>query len=273
MSSNVAEAVIKRDRNVVLIGLVTVIAVTAVFIIFMARQMASPYPNSYGFTLLDKISAICGPVANASALGGPGFLMLFTMWSVMQVAMMSPTAVPMVLMYSKIERHRQPQRNPYFSTGIFFGGYVVVWTIFSAIFALIQMYLHTASLLSPTMATTSVWLGGGILIAAGLFQFSKIKQSCLNHCRSPIGYLMTEWRGGRNGALLMGMKHGVYCVGCCWILMALLFVAGVMNLLWMALITAFVLIEKIAPAGDRFGKVVGIFFVVWGVGMILWSGF
>jgi predicted metal-binding membrane protein len=119
------------------------------------------------------------------------------------------------------------------------------------------------------MASASPWLAGGILIAAGLFQFSKLKEACLSQCRSPVTYFMLEWREGNTGALRMGLKHGVHCVGCCWVLMALLFVAGVMNLLWMALITVFVLIEKVMPRGELFGRVGGVGMVIWGIGIIV----
>jgi predicted metal-binding membrane protein len=187
------------------------------------------------------------------------------MWTVMQVAMMSPTAVPMILMHGKVERHRQPQKLPFFRISLFFMGYIILWAIFSLAFAALQMGLQSAALLSPTMASNTPWLSGGILIATGLFQFSHLKQACLKQCRSPVTYLMTEWRNGRSGALLMGLKHGAHCVGCCWIIMALLFVAGVMNLFWMAAITAFVLIEKLAPHGDYFGRAVGIVLIVWGI--------
>jgi predicted metal-binding membrane protein len=119
------------------------------------------------------------------------------------------------------------------------------------------------------MASTSHWLSGGILIAAGLFQFSGLKEACLSQCRSPVTYFMLEWREGNTGALRMGLKHGVHCVGCCWVLMGLLFMAGVMNLLWMAVITGFVLLEKVMPKGDIFGRVGGVGMVIWGICLIV----
>jgi len=175
----------------------------------------------------------------------------------------------MVLMHTKVERHRHPEQTPFIPTTLFFMGYILVWMAFSVVLTLGQTFLQFTAMLSPKMASSSPWLAGGILIAAGLFQFSKLKEACLSQCRSPVTYFMLEWREGNIGALRMGVKHGVYCVGCCWILMTLLFVAGVMNLLWMALITAFVLAEKVVPRGDLIVRLAGIGMIVWGIGLIV----
>ena len=148
-------------------------------------------------------------------------------------------------------------------------GYLIIWTGFSLVATLVQWALHSASLLSTGMVRATPILGGILLILAGAFQFSQLKNACLTHCRTPVGFIMTEWREGYRGALIMGIKHGYYCVGCCWLLMALLFVAGVMNLLWMAIITVFVLVEKLLPAGDRIGRYAGVLFIVWGTWLIL----
>jgi predicted metal-binding membrane protein len=257
MTNNVALAVVKRDRMIVLAGLVAVIFAATIYTINMAGQFKKP------------MDVALMPATHSGAPGAQDLLMLVVMWTVMQVAMMSPTAVPMILMHDKIERHRQPQKLPVFRTALFFSGYIILWAIFSLVFALLQTGLQSTALLSPMMAIESPWLSGGILIAAGLFQFSHLKQACLKHCRSPVTYFMTEWRSGRSGALLMGIKHGAYCVGCCWILMALLFVAGAMNLFWMATITAFVLIEKLAARGEYFGRIVGIGLIIWGIWIII----
>jgi len=152
---------------------------------------------------------------------------------------------------------------------IFLSGYPLVWTGFSALTTLAQWGLHEAALLSPMMVSTSPILGGVLLLAAGLFQWTPLKYACLNHCRSPLGFLMTDWRDGRRDALLMGLKHGSYRTGCCWFLMALLFVAGVMNLLWVAAITAFVLIEKAAPRGDLIGRFAGVVLCAAGLIMLI----
>ena len=257
MTNYVAQAVVKRDRMVVLAGLAAVIFAATLYTVHMVALIHKP------------MDVALMPMDHPYFTGLRGFIVLFAMWTIMQVAMMSPTAVPMILMHGKIERHRNPQNFPFFLIGLFFLGYIVLWGIFSLVFALLQLGLQSMTLLSPSMAITNPWLSGGILIAAGLFQFSHLKQACLKQCRSPVAYLMTEWRNGRSGALLMGLKHGLHCVGCCWAIMALLFVAGVMNLFWMAAITAFVLIEKLTARGENFGRVVGVGLIIWGILVII----
>jgi predicted metal-binding membrane protein len=197
-------------------------------------------------------------------------VLLFVMWAVMMVAMMVPTAASMILMFATINRRRRDRQQPYVPTTIFLGGYLLVWTGFSALAMLAQWGLHSAALLSPMMVSTSPLLGGILLLAAGVFQWTPLKYTCLKHCRSPMGFLMTDWREGARGALMMGLKHGSYCTGCCWFLMALLFVAGVMNLLWVTAIMVFVLVEKIAPRGDLVGRVAGGVLVLAGL-VILWQ--
>ena len=255
-STSIANTVINRDRNIVLTGLAAVIVAATIYTV----NMVQAYNGMAAAMLQHHDHAIHG---------NESFLNLFIMWTVMQVAMMSPTAIPMVLMHTRIERNRFPERSPVLRTTLFLFGYILVWAAFSAVFAWIQILLQSMTLLSPAMASTSPWLAGGILVAAGLFQFSKLKEVCLTQCRSPVTYFMLEWHDGDAGALLMGLKHGVHCVGCCWVLMALLFVAGVMNLLWMAIITVFVLIEKLTPKGDFFGRVSGAGMVIWGLAIIL----
>jgi predicted metal-binding membrane protein len=147
---------------------------------------------------------------------------------------------------------------------VFGAGYLAVWTGFSAVAGLSQWLLHRAALLSPAMASATPRLGGGLLIAAGVYQWLPLKGACLMHCRSPLGFFSHAWREGAAGALLMGLRHGLYCVGCCWLLMALLFMAGVMNLLWVAAIAGFVLVEKVVPGGRLLGKVAGALLVAWG---------
>jgi len=190
----------------------------------------------------------------AGAMDAP-LPVVILMWWVMMVAMMVPSAAPMLLVYTTINRRRREQQQPYVPTTVFLGGYLLVWSGFSLVAMLAQWGLHSAALLSPMMVSTSPILGGLVLLAAGGFQWTPLKYTCLAHCRSPLGFLMTDWREGHRGALIMGLRHGMYCVGCCWFLMALLFVAGVMNLLWVAAIAAFVLVEKVVPRGDLVGRV------------------
>src|SRR6266545_6666435 len=186
----------------------------------------------------------------------------------MMIAMMTPAAAPMILMFSTIHRRRSAEGRPAVPTAIFVVGYLVVWTIYSVVAALAQAGLHAAALLSPALAATSPLLAGGLLVAAGVFQWTPLKRACLAACRSPLSFFITCWREGRGGAFVMGLRHGFYCLGCCCALMALLFVAGVMNLLWAASIAVAVLVEKVVPRGDLVGRVAGGGLVVAGLVML-----
>ncbi len=237
------EAVLKRDRVIVLSSLVAISVLAWVYMAYLAwdmepmeMEMAMPQMQVWGF--LDLV-------------------LLFVMWAVMMVAMMVPSATPLILLFAAVNRKRREREDPVVPTGVFLLGYLLIWTGFSVLATIAQWGLHSAALLSPMMESTSSILGGVLLLAAGIFQWTPLKNACLAHCRSPLGFFTTEWREGTGGALIMGLKHGSYCVGCCWILMALLFVAGVMNLLWVATITAFVLAEKALPWGNLVGRVAG----------------
>ncbi|MBF6570017.1 MAG: DUF2182 domain-containing protein [Candidatus Binataceae bacterium] len=186
----------------------------------------------------------------------------FAMWAVMMVAMMIPSASPMVMLYARSIGASGSSSK--FKVAIFVAGYIVAWTIFSAGATLIQLSLQKASLISGDLTVGSL-IGGAILVLAGIYQLTPLKQVCLRHCQSPIGFFMAHWREGTAGALSMGLRHGFFCVGCCWMLMALLFVAGVMNLLWVALIAIFVLIEKVLPWGRMTSSVTGLALVCAGL--------
>ncbi len=266
MTTNpIAQRIYRRDRNVVLVGLTGVILVAAIYTILMTREHLRVNELK---AAANAFILVCTVNFN-DPFAWSDYLALFAMWGVMQVAMMSPTAVPMTLAFTKMDRYKNPERAPWIGSSVFFGAYVIIWLIYSALAALLQWWLHSRALISPTGVAISPYLGGAILLGAGAFQFSSIKDNCLNHCRSPLTYMMNAWEDGLGGALRMGLKHGAYCVGCCWVLMLVLFVAGVMNLLWMAVITTFVLIEKLAPNGDKFGKLIGVGFIVWGAAMMV----
>lgn len=192
-------------------------------------------------------------------------LLIFAMWAVMMVGMMLPSALPTILLFRRAI-HSDPQvRAPVARTFTFASGYVVAWTAFSVVATLLQWGLAHAALLSPMMVSASPWLGGVILIIAGAYQWTPLKNVCVTHCRSPLAFLMQHWRPGMPGALRLGLHHGLYCVGCCWALMLLLFFGGVMSLLWIGAITAFVLLEKLAPYGVQGGRLSGIALVLSGL--------
>lgn len=191
------------------------------------------------------------------------------MWAGMMVAMMVPSASPMIATFAMVQRKRREQERPFVPTGIFLAGYLLAWTIFSAFAAVAQWILHAKALLTPMMMSNNAILGGIILAAAGIFQFTPLKNACLNHCRSPLNFLLTDWREGKFGAFVMGLKHGAYCTGCCWVLMLLLFLGGVMNFFWIAAISIFVLLEKILPKGLLLGKFAGVILIIWALLMFI----
>jgi len=255
------ETILKRDRLVVLAVLSAIVLLAWGYMAFEAQAM---YRTGICQCAGMKMS---GP--DTEPWSSATLLPLFLMWAEMMVAMMIPSAAPMILAFAMVQRKRREQERPFVPTGMFLLGYLIVWTGFSAVAALAQWMLHARALLSPMMVSTSPVLGGVLLIVAGLFQWTPFKNACLTHCRSPLGFLMTDWREGRCGALVMGMKHGAFCTGCCWFLMALLFVAGVMNMWWIAILTVFVLLEKVVPRGLFVGKVAGVFLAGWGAWMIV----
>lgn len=195
--------------------------------------------------------------------------LVFWMWAVMMAAMMVPTAVPAILVFDRVADARRRAGRPVASTAVFVAGYVLAWTSFSLGASLAQWALHAAAGLSAGMATTHALAGAAILVAAGIYQWSPLKGRCLAHCRSPLEFLAEHFRDGRLGALRTGFHHGVYCIGCCWLLMAVLFVAGVMNLAWIALLAAAVLAEKTLPHGPLIARATGVVLIGWGAWLAL----
>ncbi len=242
------ESLLKRDRMVVLAGLA---GVTGLAWAYLLVTGAAP-------------GAEMG-VMQIRPWTGLDFLLMFLMWAVMMVAMMVPSAAPMILLFAAVHRKQQERGQSFAPVSAFVAGYVAVWSAFSLAATLLQWGLEQAALLSPMMVSASPHLGGGLLVVAGLYQWTPLKYACLKHCRSPIHFLAHGLRKGRGGAFVMGLEHGAFCVGCCWILMGLLFVGGVMNLLWIAAIAAFVLLEKVLPYGAGGGRISGALLVLAGL--------
>jgi predicted metal-binding membrane protein len=247
------EAVLTRDRAIVLAGVVGLSALAWAYLLVLAWRV----PH--------EAMAMAMAMPHMHAWGPAEIFFTWVMWAVMMVAMMTPSAAPMILTFAALNRRRQARQGPLVPTAVFVLGYLLVWGGFSVLATLVQWGLHTAALLSPMVVITSPMVGGLLLIAAGIFQWTPLKSTCLTQCRSPLGFIMTAWREGAWGALVMGLRHGSSCVGCCWVLMALLFVAGVMNLLWVAVIAALVLVEKVLPRGELVGRVAGGVFMLAGV--------
>ena len=246
------ESILRRERAILATCLAAMVILSWLYLLQMARDMS-------GMDMPD-MSMVALPQWDASDL-----ILLFVMWTVMMVAMMVPSAAPMTLAFLSLNQRRQGTTRTVVPTYIFVLGYLAMWSAYSALATLAQWGLHEGALISASMIVTSPYLSGGILIAAGVFQWTPIKRACLAGCRSPLSFLMSEWREGKWGAFVMGVRHGSYCVGCCWILMALLFVTGVMNLLAVAVIAVFVIAEKLLARGELFGRMTGGILVVSGL--------
>ena len=266
VSASRLEAALKKDRAVVMTGLAAVVVVAWAYILTGAGMGMS----AFDMTAMSSASgtpAMAGMAMGAAtpAVWSPGYaLLMFFMWWIMMVAMMLPSAAPMVLLFAAVNRKQRERGAIYVPTGIFALGYLVVWGAFSLAATALQWGLERTGLLSSMMTSTSTLLGGTVLVAAGLWQLTPLKHACLRHCRSPLHFLSHNWRKGRFGALCMGLEHGAFCLGCCWFLMGLLFYGGVMNLYWIAGLAAYVLLEKIVPAGHWLGYATGAVLVVWG---------
>lgn len=253
------EVMLRRDCTVVIAGLVAVTLVAWAYLLYLALGMRN-------MGAMDMAHDMAMP--QMQSWGSVELLLLFAMWAVMMVAMMVPSVAPLILMFARAKRQKGGSRVIGLA-GILLLGYLLAWVGFSVLATLAQWMLHSAGLLSPMAVTTSPIFGGLLLMAAGVFQFTPLKRACLVRCRSPLSFLMSEWRNGQWGTLVMGLKHGAYCVGCCWMLMSLLFVAGVMNLLWVATIAGFVLVEKLALRANLIGGIAGVALIVAGIALIV----
>ena len=203
------------------------------------------------------------PMPAPRAWSAGQLLLAVSMWWVMMIAMMLPAAAPTILLYARAAPAQAVAIRP--ASGHFLAGYLAVWGAFSLAAAGLQDALQLTGAIAPmTMDSTVRWLSAALLIAAGAYQLSPLKEACLAHCRSPAAFLSRHYRPGRSGALRMGAIHGAYCLGCCWLLMVLLFVGGVMNLAWIAFLSLLVAAEKLLPGGCRLGQAAGLAFVVWG---------
>ena len=253
------EGVVKRDRVVVLGALIAVVGLSWAYVFAGAGMDMS------AFEMTRMNSGNGGMNMMMPAVWDLGYAgVMFVMWWVMMVAMMLPAAAPMVLLFAAINRKQRESGNPYIPTALFASAYLVVWAGFSIAAVGVQWSLEVTTLLSPMLVSASVVLGGVLLLAAGIYQLTPLKQACLKHCRSPLQFILTRWRNGAYGAFRMGIEHGAYCVGCCWFLMGLLFFGGIMNLYWITGLAVFVLLEKTVPVGHWISYVVGVGLIGWG---------
>ncbi len=252
--THVLESIVQRDRLVLLSALIGISAIAWVYTI--------------------ALSGDAGHAAHAAILAEPrkwtgiDLATTFGMWTVMMLAMMLPTVAPMVLSLAEISRGQSIPASPMAPATGFILGYAIVMTAFSLVAAIAQWGFHQAAWTSMTGVSTNRVFAGAVLLGAGAFQFSRLKDACLRRCRSPLWFLMTQWKPGAMGGIRMGIAHGRFCIGCCWALMALMFVGGSMNLLWTAGLALFMLAEKAMPAGRTVGRIAGAGLVVWGAGVL-----
>jgi predicted metal-binding membrane protein len=248
---------LRRDQLTVALSLTALVVISWAYLFRLADQMAAMPMGTMGEGM--------SPVAPMAMAWTPvDFALMFVMWWVMMVGMMLPSAAPMILVFDRINRGKRGRGQPFVPTAVFAAGYLGAWGAYSLLATLAEWGLESAALMLPMMHLTSPALGGVVLVVAGVYQFTPLKYACLKHCRSPFAFVMNHWREGTGGALAMGAWHGTFCLGCCWFLMALLFVGGVMNLLWVAAIAGFVLAEKLFPAGQWIARIGGVAMIAAG---------
>jgi predicted metal-binding membrane protein len=245
--------ILRRDRLPALIGLIGVTILAWAYLVWLVVAMGDMSGmGQMGGMSGDAMAGMMMPQFRTWTAAD--WVLMFLMWAIMMVGMMLPSAAPMILLYDRVRERQEAKGASLAGTAVFALGYLAAWGLFSLAATAAQWGLEQAALLTPMMDSASPWLGGALLIAAAIYQWSPLKHACLVHCRSPLFFLGHHWRPGRSGAFLMGLHHGLYCVGCCWVLMALLFVFGVMNLLWIAALALFVLLEKVVPWGEWFSR-------------------
>lgn len=289
MADSALEALLRRDRAIVGAAIAALTAIAWIYILWLAAAMdmqGMPMPGMDETMTLDPGTAMAMDNMNMDMemgneeRGGPlealglsprpwtavEAALTFAMWAVMMVGMMLPSATPMILLYAHVGRHSLKQGKPFAPTSTFGGGYLIAWVGFSLV-ATLGQWLFEGTLLTPALASASAAFSGVVLVVAGLYQWTPLKDACLRQCQTPVVFLQTHggFRRDPRGAVALGFRHGLYCVGCCWALMALLFVGGIMNVLWVAAIAIFVLLEKLTPAGRLLSRVAGTVFIAVGL--------
>jgi predicted metal-binding membrane protein len=271
------ERLLKRDGAITIGGLFALWTLTWLYL----AAGAGLGMNAWDMTTLALLPQQhnAGPMPGAkmaamTAAWGPGYWALMVgMWWAMMIAMMTPSAAPTILLYARVHSHSQTQgdapatRAP---IGAFVAGYFLMWLVFAIAATALHQALQQAGIVSAiTMGSQVRWLSGAALVVTGLYQLSPLKNACLSQCRAPAAFLSRHWRPGASGALRLGVLHGAFCIGCCWMLMALLFVGGVMNLAWIAALSLLVLAEKVLAAGRWVGRCAGIALLAWGLAILL----
>jgi predicted metal-binding membrane protein len=268
MNDAALATLLRRDRAIVAAALIVLIALAWAYILWLVADMQMDGMDMTGFRM---IPAGAGLMMPATAPWEPiEFAFVFAMWAIMMVGMMIPSVAPLILIYARVARQAAAQQKPFAASAWLALGYLLAWTSFSCIATLAQWAIERTGWLAPTMESASSVFGGLTLIAAGLYQWTPVKDACLRQCQFPLQFIQRHggFRGEALGSFALGARHGIYCVGCCWVLMALLFVGGVMNALWIAAIMIFVLVEKLIPAGRLISRLSGAGFLAAGMWLI-----
>ena len=260
--TSMIETALRRDRWVVVACLALVIISAWAWTLAGVGMPTSSGDGMDGMAMAEMMGSAVTTIATWSPSHAA---MIFLMWWVMMAAMMLPSAAPLVLLATALHRRNGRDGLPELMASLLTAGYLTAWGAFSLGATLTQWGLEWTGLISPGAMATGSALAGGILLAAGLYQLTPLKRACLRHCRSPVGFITAHWRPGAAGAFRMGLVHGAFCLGCCWFLMGLLFVGGVMNPFWIGGIALYVLLEKLAPRGEHLSRASGLLLVVCGV--------
>lgn len=270
VSDSALTAALKQDRLIVVFSLAILTALAWIYLFWIRAHMEMPAPAMAGMTAMPGMASMTPPQPLVWSIGHTSFV--FAMWAVMMIGMMTPSAAPMILIYAQIARRSHEPETPFASSAWFAGGYLTAWSLFSLVATICQYLLERAIALSPMMTLTNRYSTGVLLLAAGIYQWTPVKSACLAHCRAPLSFVQRHggFQASALGSVKLGLLHGVYCIGCCWIIMALLFVGGVMNVLWIAALSAAVLLEKLIPRGRHFSTGLGIVAIVAGV-WTLWT--
>jgi len=261
-------AVLRRDRIVIVLPLTLVTALAWSYLLWLSADMDMGGMDTTGLRMIPSGMGLM--MAADMPWQTMGFAFAFALWTVMMIGMMTPSAVPMILMYARVGRQTQAHSRPLAATVWFATGYFLVWIAFALLATLVQWAFERTVLLDFTMATTSTVVGGLLFVAAGSYQWTKLKDVCLAQCQKPFAFLMRQggFRGDVRGALMLGVRHGAYCVGCCWALTALLLVGGLMNVLWIVLLALFILLEKVAPFGRQIALLAGMVLIAGGAWLL-----
>jgi predicted metal-binding membrane protein len=268
------ERLLRRDRAIVLAAIAVIVLLAWLYLFLSGARMAGADGGAdvgAGAGAMGGMTMSAAADARMAPWSAADFLLMLAMWAAMMVGMMLPSVAPMLLIYARVVRSAEQRGHPFAATGWFASGYVAAWTAFALLATAAQWLLEQAAMTTPMIAIADRPLAGALMMAAGAYQLTPAKNACLGRCRSPLQFIQSQggFRPERSASVRMGLKHGAYCIGCCWALMSLLFLGGVMNFLWIAALAAIVLAEKLLPAGPLLARASGAIFLIAGTVLVL----